>query len=93
MDIYDESVIPSHMLACIKRYVEDRIECGGFLDAVLRNDLSQAVGRADSSNMKIIPNYVCYLANSAPASCWGSDEKVAAWLASTKKGISMDLVV
>jgi hypothetical protein len=54
---------------------------GGFLEAVLTNDLFGAVGRADSYNIETIPAICSYVYNELPSTCWGSREKVAAWSA------------
>ena len=67
----------------LKRYVEHRIPTGGFLRAVLENDLKEAVARADDENQHVIPIYVCWLYNEAPSTCWGSPEAVKAWLGGT----------
>ncbi len=68
------------MLASIDRYVNDRIPPGGFLTAVLSNDLTQAVARADDTNIRLLPEYVRYCYNEIPSPCWGSPERVEAWL-------------
>lgn len=78
---FREFEIPDRMMGGLKRYVEHGIEPGSFLMAVLRNDLHDAVGRADDENIRNLPAYVSYLYNEAPSPCWGSPEKVQAWLA------------
>jgi hypothetical protein len=57
--------IPRRLAGGLARYVLERIPTGGFLEAVLANDLSQAVGRADSESVLylvpltlIVHNYV-----------------------------------
>ena len=65
----------------LKRYVEHHIPTGDFLKAVLENDLTEAVARADDENQRVIPIYVSWLYNEAPSKCWGSPEAVRAWLA------------
>ena len=60
-------------------YIERGRDPGGFLTAVLCNDLSKAVGRADGRNVELIPNYVKLLYNHAPSGCWGSEQKFWAW--------------
>ncbi len=77
----DYSELPEHMQGAMRRYVENGIEPGGFLTAVLCNDLMRAIGRADSINKGRIHDYVTWLYNSAPPSCFGSEEKVTAWIA------------
>lgn len=64
----------------LKRYVEHRAPPGCFLRAVLENDLKGAVARADDENQRVIPIYVFWLYNEAPAACWGSPAAVEEWL-------------
>ena len=61
------------------RWIDKRTDPGGFLAAVLCNDLSKAVSKADDRNVELIPNYVRLLYNHAPADCWGDDEAVDNW--------------
>ena len=61
------------------RWIDKRTDPGGFLTAVLCNDLSKAVSKADDRNVELIPNYVRLLYNHAPADCWGDDETVDNW--------------
>lgn len=72
--------IPPHMRAALLRYTKDHIEPGSFLRAVLENNLKEAVARADGINRHRLIDYVTYLYNEAPSACWGSPEKVQAWL-------------
>jgi hypothetical protein len=71
--------IPPHMLSSLNAYIEFGQHVGHFLTAVLENNLSEAVGRADDENVKLLPAYVRYLYNEAPQGCWGSKAKVVAW--------------
>ena len=75
-----EYTIPDHMMDAINRYVQNHIEPGGFLTAVICNDLVEAVGRADDLNMTLLPAYVNYFYNEAPGACWGSPERMERWL-------------
>ena len=68
--------------ASLDRYVKDKIPTGGFLEAVLSNDLVGAVGRADSINIQRIPEIVKYIYNNLPSNCWGDSETVSKWLSS-----------
>jgi hypothetical protein len=79
-------VIPARMLPGIVRYFEHGILPGEFWQACLRNDLREACGRADDQNRLMIPAYVSYLYNVAPGPCWGSPEKVEAWVARFQPG-------
>lgn len=77
--------IPDHMMGGLERYINHGVEPGDFLTAVIENDLAEAVGRADAENMHNLPAYVGYLYNEAPSQCWGSPEKMKAWIASFKE--------
>jgi hypothetical protein len=52
---------------------------GGFLYAVLTNDLKEAFKRADIFNMDALRHIVAYLYWEAPLDCWGNEEKVKRW--------------
>jgi hypothetical protein len=71
--------IPDNIMQALLRYIEHRIKPGEFLQAVLANDLKDAVGRADSTNISILHVYVTFLYNEAPAKCWGSREAIVEW--------------
>jgi len=73
-------MIPERTLDGIKRYVEDRIPPGGFLTAVLENNLKESFARADDENLVTIFELVSYIYNRIPFICWGSPEKVKKWL-------------
>jgi hypothetical protein len=77
--------IPDRMMAGLQRYINDHVPVGDFLTAVLRNDLMEAVNRADEENMANLPAYVGYLYNEAPSSCFGSPERVRKWLEAGQK--------
>lgn len=72
--------IPNHCHEGLERYVYNKIEPGSFLVAVLSNNLKQSCQRADDINKYHLFNYVNFLYNIVPADCWGSPEKVKAWL-------------
>ena len=74
-----EYAIPSYMEYGLRAYINEGAIPGGFLLAVLENDLKGAINRADSSNLKNLVAYSYFLYNDAPADCYGSPEKVAAW--------------
>jgi len=73
-------MIPAHTKAALDRYVNDRIVPGGFLMAVLSNDLFGAVGYADSHNLAALPDIVKYVYNELPSGCWGSKEAIWKWV-------------
>jgi hypothetical protein len=72
--------IPGYMIDGLEDYINRHVPPGGFLRAVLENDLVEAVKRADNANMAALPAYARYLYNFAPRDAWGSPAKVKAWL-------------
>ena len=79
MDV-DYSVLPPHIQAGFRSYIEDHHLPGDFITACLENSLTRAMGRADEINTGRISDIVSFLYNEAPGDCWGSAEKVFAWL-------------
>jgi len=73
-------IINNIIRAALIRYIDERREPGGFLKAVLSNDLINAVGRADTKNRADLAEIVQYCYNELPSRAWGSPEKVKAWL-------------
>ena len=68
------------VIASLDRYAERGILPGGFLTAVLENNLMEAVGRADMQNAVTLKDICTYVYNEMPAQCHGSPAKVDAWL-------------
>ena len=73
--------LPEHMRGAARRYVEEGIKPGGFLTAVLCNDLMEAYACADDINTASIRTWVLWLYNDAPSLCYGSIDVVDAWCA------------
>ncbi len=71
--------IPEHMMEPIKRYVENGIIPGGFLQAVICNNLHDALNRADDETLRNLPAYMAYFYNKTPMGCWGSKKKMMDW--------------
>lgn len=78
---FNEFYIPSRMMPGLLDYIENGAIPGGFLTAVICNDLKEAVSRADSENLRNLPAFVGYLYNEAPSMCWGSEERMKNWIA------------
>jgi len=76
--------VPKHLRLGIEDYFTWHRKQGDFLMAVLRNDFTGAVGRADSVSLLYLKQLVEYLFTCAPAHAWGSPEKVDAWLAAPR---------
>lgn len=77
--MFNYSILPDHMQEGMQLWIERGILPGGFLTAVLRNDLMGALGRADSTNIDRLKDYGMFLYNEVPSECFGSDEKVRKW--------------
>lgn len=78
--------IPESVVGGLRRYVVNRIPTGGFLRAVLENDLMEAMGRADDLNREYLDNIVQFCNEALPWVCWGSQAKCNEWLYSTEEG-------
>lgn len=75
-----EPFLPEHIRDAMKLYLEDGVEPGSFLTAVLSNDLRRAVLLADKTNLQHLTNIVSYCYSCVPCISWGSPELVEAWL-------------
>lgn len=71
--------IPDRLLEPLYGHIEHGCPTGGFLRAVLNNDLQESFGRADEESRSVLFDIVTFLYNYAPAPCWGSPEKVEVW--------------
>lgn len=80
LDCSDYDTVPSHTKEALARYVEHRLEPGGFLQSVLTNDLIGSVARADTWNKAALPDIVRFVYNRCPAGCHGSRENYEDWL-------------
>jgi len=67
-------------MAEIRRYVEHRIPPGGFVHAVLANDLYRACAKADDVNRELLCDVADYVESHLPMACRGSHAAVEAWL-------------
>lgn len=65
----------------LRLYFEQGIAPGGFLSAVLRNDLRSACEAADDVNQHLLFEHVRWLYNYAPSGSWGSEENCKRWIA------------
>jgi len=76
--------VPEHMHGGLIRYFDDHKKPGGFLTAVLENDLIGAVMVADQTNRHALYSFGMWLCNCVPgrgSGVWGSREAVTKWLA------------
>ena len=73
-------MIKESIIRGIRRYADEHCPTGGFLRAVLSNDLRESCFRADDNNVVDLVEIVKYCHWEIPSNCWGSPEKVEAWL-------------
>lgn len=85
----DYAQIPPHMQEAIRRYVVQGLKPGGFLCAVIQNDLKMAVFQADDVNEPLIPLYVRWFYNHAPSACSGSPDHMQKWLDARKQDVAV----
>ncbi len=79
-----ESHVSEHVHGGLIEYIATRRPTGGFLEAVLSNDLREACARADEQMRPHLYDLVLFLYNYSPGICWSSPELVEAWLAKTE---------
>lgn len=72
--------LPDYMADGVIRFVLHGIPPGDFLQAVLANDLMEAVGRADRDNQIALVQWAKFVYNELPSPCWGSRAKIASWI-------------
>jgi len=63
---FNQFYISDRMMDAINQYIENGIEPGDFLTAVICNDLREACGRADDENLANLPAFVGYFHSRAP---------------------------
>lgn len=76
----DYSGLPAHMWEGTRLYIEEGIMTGGFLTAVMENDLVSSIGQADHINIRSMQEWTIFLYNEAPFGCWGSKKRVKSWM-------------
>lgn len=74
-----EKGIPMHTARALANYIEEGLPTGGFLHAILTNNLMQSFGRADFENSSHMREIVMFIYNDAPMGCHGSEENVLKW--------------
>lgn len=72
---------PPGIVDALTRYLAHGIETGGFLRAVLANDLTGAFARADPDSARAMASIVAWVFENAAASTHGSYEIVDAHIA------------
>jgi hypothetical protein len=80
--------VPEHLRGGLERYLVDGILPGGFLQAVLCDELEQALARfagLPAGASVTIAAVRTFLIRFAPADAWGSVAKVSAWTATPSR--------
>jgi hypothetical protein len=80
--------VPEHLVSGLALYLVKGIEPGGFMMAVLENDLMGAFSRADINSRAGMFELVQFLYNDTPRNCHGSREAVMAWMKQGGEGES-----
>jgi hypothetical protein len=73
------SAVPDHLRDGLALYFADGILPGGWLQAVLCNNLRETVARGTTASLGALPALIELLLWHAPAQAWGTREKVRAW--------------
>ena len=81
----DYSALPRSLQAAARRWIEEHQLPGHFLTAVIKNDLRDAVARADDDNIKCLRLILQWFYCDAPSGCHGSVENVEAWVNAKEK--------
>ena len=76
----DHGSIPNHTYQSLFSYIVHGLSPGGFVTAVLENDLQGAVARADDYNQAHLVAIVRFVAQHLPIGSYGSKENVRRWM-------------
>lgn len=87
---YDD--LPPHIRGGVKRYIEDGILPGDFLQAVICNNLKESFMHADEINTQRMWDIVSFFYNEAPMNCWGSQERMVQWHWSRKFPVGTQII-
>ena len=89
--MYNSSMVRPSMTRALQDYVDNGSPKGGFLIAVLCNDLFGAAGKADDDNFETLAHVVGWCYNNVPSIARGSRDAYDRWCNAhlqvrTKKG-------
>lgn len=62
------------------KYLANGQSTGGFLKALLSNDLFTTYARMDEQNEKLLNKYIKTIYSRFPSRCWGNEEKYKQWI-------------
>lgn len=72
--------VPTHLQTGLLNYTRFGRPVGGFLEAVISNDLVEATTRADPVSQAALGAIALWLVHSTPAECYGSPERYRNWV-------------
>jgi len=72
--------IPQETFKALQNYVVNHRAPGGFLAALLSNNLMETVLMSNLDNRQSIPLIFEYVLHHCPGNCWGSPEAVEKWV-------------
>jgi hypothetical protein len=76
--VNDYTMLPEHMREGARLYVEEGLDPGGFLRAVLENNLTESFARADGIDLAHIADWVEWLYWQIPAPAWRCSDNISA---------------
>ncbi len=74
------ALIPPLVWEALDKYIRFHQPTGGFLRALLTNDLRETVFRADDNSFAALKPIILVLYNYAQGGCYGSQERYQAWV-------------
>lgn len=77
--------IPQELIEGLILYRDEIIKPGGYLTAILENNLFDAVGKGDTVNLLVLKELCVYIYHELPGDIWGSKEIVEKYLANPIK--------
>ncbi len=80
----DKALCPVNIQESIHAYIQGRPP-GGFLRAVLENNLKEAALGADEQNARHLADIVAFVYWTVPAFAWGSPEAVSRYLVACRE--------
>jgi hypothetical protein len=72
--------IPPVIMESLKRYRDNHTPVGGFLRAVLENDLFNAWARGDSNSIAALQDITSFVYWELPSIAWGSADAYMKWI-------------
>ena len=75
-----QRLVPPHLQDTIKNYLDHGLRTGGFLEAVISNDLFAAMRRADGISRNNLHGIVQFFWNYTHSNSFGSPKTYSDWI-------------